>query len=58
MTREHRWQEKARPDKRAPSVLQKNIEAGGIPGGYCRVVTAITPPMLPVPNFVVASQER
>jgi hypothetical protein len=25
---------------------------------YCRVVTAITPPMLPVPNLVVASQER
>ena len=25
---------------------------------YCRVVTAITPAMLPVPYFVVASHER
>jgi hypothetical protein len=25
---------------------------------YCRVVIAMTPPMLPVPNFVVASHER
>ena len=25
---------------------------------YCRVVTAITPPIFPVPNLVVASHER
>jgi hypothetical protein len=50
--------ESAARQAHAECTAEEYVEAGGIPGGYWRVVTAITPPMLPVPNFVVASQER
>jgi hypothetical protein len=51
------WQEKKAPEISFPGLVAA-AEPYFTDGPYCRVVMAMTPPILPVPNFVVASHER
>ena len=58
MTVHLQWQEKKAPGISSPRACGSNRDSTLLTLLHCRVVMAMTPPMLPVPNFVVASHER